>query len=468
MTAFLAIFLFLVSSLAAGEPKCNQAFFQKLNERFGKIVLGRAIQDHIITEDVLSGRIVLTLDDEYAIVCAIENAFASELKTHFLQCIQSFELPEEMRIPVEELIESIQKISHPRHERHLLQQLYKALAYWRDIPKFQHSSFLEEQLKLLRCVVKICQWEVFHPHSVRQVGFVREDCLSMDPPLAVYKFKQPWRWWKESCIWELSCLLGLSEVFMPTSSMLIQSKRVAVQPYIKPDFQANYFFPSNMIETVSFSSFLQSALGALLFSFRDGHFHNFLYRFGPQGITMVSYDNEDSFYPTTHMGIARENGKVNNLYLPVYWVFFDFPQARVPITGEAFEWLRRQAQDWDENKKDIQQYLNHPMTDCYLSEECVEWFYWRLDRLIRKIQLSKNLTVKDLLYQLVYGLRDFELNLCHRLQWPEQCITGYFSKFSESVQRRVYDQAMTQEQVDQFWMWLNDYVEYQERDGFLR
>ncbi len=289
----------------------------------------------------------------------IEEEFAESLEKRLYAEIENF-------AAADNLLMRCRELQDPKVRCKYAFELLKCLSLSRDIPSLANSSYLKEQLKFLEEIITILERD----QDPSQVNYRKISpnkghlyVLEEENPVAVFKPSQYERD-NEVAFWEISFMLGLNDISVPCTPVVLQNSLGNIQRYIKNEVDPSK--KSTRKDMITNNSFTHTSLGVLVFGLRDIHYRNMAYTSSAgKNFDIRLFDTAEAFTGNNFETGTKDDYKW--LKPPFAWVGWDYPQASAPLTKSERTTLKQLLNKW--SAEDLISFVKHPMTNFILTEK---------------------------------------------------------------------------------------------------
>ncbi len=240
----------------------------------------------------------------------------------------------------------------------------------KTIPSFSKASFYEKQVQLLTASAKaVDQQAVFrlsdYPKADGRpnIHFIYDvDTLET---FAVFKsgdFRLA-----EVLSWELGGIFGLDDVFTPSMPLTLDGAAGELQIFQKDDLATQLSYDEAMFPLVSFDSYLQCALGVLLFALEDMHNDNCYFQYCREGYIRMGLFDTLMAFGSTRFRPLNSNTDHPSLITPCNWIGWDFPQIDRKIKAKTQRRLQALVNSWEESIRDARLFFEMGLAPLNLS-----------------------------------------------------------------------------------------------------
>jgi len=190
---------------------------------------------------------------------------------------------------------------------------------------------------------------------------------------------------------DLSCLLGLDHVFLPTISYWMEDQRGVFQLFL-PNTEP---IRSKQIGSIPlfFSHYVGCALSILLFTIKDLPAKNFFWVKSSSGRYKIGMWDTEHAYDNDLFYIKKNT---QGLVIPFSWIGWDHPLYRFQCESTKCPLFSRLGSLWKERKKDVEMYFASPFCTTFLYDRETKSFFDRLDALIEVIDSETTLCMSSL------------------------------------------------------------------------
>lgn len=351
---------------------------KRFTERFGVEVVQLAKQ-----EGVLEAR-SLDPDEVYQIVEKIESTYWKKLhgfyQSQTLLCLKTKEW--------QTLFETIHSLPRTIETMSLFFALYKSLKLLETFPSLLDSDYTKYQLSLIRGRLSDLQnmrsvYEFPQAGSYPYVRFLGE-----------LVFKHQIHRAKEIGCYEMACMFGIGDVFVPSIYGFFGGQKGMMQPRMLKVIRHHRYYWFTAYRWVQWTDYLPCALGVLLFAMEDMHAGNMYYKPIDNGYFKTGFfDCVGSFIYMDFQGTNPKGDLI--LYTPYAWVGFDYPQYLYAFQEDEKKKLQKLAQKWTNIRSEIIDYMNSGFCEMFLFDHEKQNQIRRINHMIKTLQKDPK-TVEDL------------------------------------------------------------------------
>ena len=327
--------------------------------------------------------------------------------------------------------------------------IFKSLKLIAHFPSLRHSNYSNYQITMLeKMFIELENMRAIDEYpkaaSYEHVRFVGE-----------LVFKHQINRAKEIGCYELACMLGLDEVFVPSEYVFFTNRKGLIQPFIASSIPWTKRFWFTTYRWIEYSNYLFCALGVLLFALEDMHPGNMYYVPIKNGYFQSGFfDCVGSF---TCMHFHEFNGKgYRVLFTPYAWIGFDYPQYQYPFNVSDKEKLTSFAKKWINLRSEISAYMNHGLCEMFLSNHEKREMINRFDHMIHIILNENPSTVEYLHLAFSPEYKIVREKLCEFFPQHQPMYTLF-----KLIWRPEYTlEKLNEKRREEFLNWIANFLQY--------
>jgi len=412
---------------------------EKLIVRYGEKAVKKAIASKIFFVETRN----YNNKEIRQIYIGIERRFPDLLIEHYhFYFSHFFENGCEIKDRILDLYRRSCNIDTPTSRAHFLFHLVRLSTFFEEIPSLKKTLYFQKQLDLLALALKYIEKKA--PLSSYPNLASKSNVILFDDE-GVFKISSGRDC--EAMNVDLSFLLGLDHVFLPTISYWIQNQRGVLQLFLPNTERISLGLKK--IDSLSLvpSYYVGCALSILLFSISDLHARNFYWVPSASGAYEVGLWDIEFSYEMNRFA-PKEIRDIKSMSIPYSWVGWDHPLYNLQgdfthcILFDRFLFL------WESRREEIEKVLTSPFCSTFLSQKSKEDFLRCLDTLIHVMKLGKDVSVQSLHLAVLPEYNRLE-KMVHKLfpdYGPGEALFqlsgspwGWMKRFNKEEQRRYMD-----------------------------
>ncbi len=335
----------------------------------------------------------------------------------------------------------------------------------KTIPSFSKASFHEKQVQLLTASAKaIDQQDVFrladYPTAEGRpnIHFIY-DAETLET-FAVFKsgdFRLA-----EVLSWELGGIFGLDDVFTPSMPLILGGIPGELQIFQNDDVPTQLSYDEAMYPLVLFDSYLQCALGVLLFALEDMHNDNCYFQYCREGYIRMGLFDTLMAFRAPYFRPLHSNSDHPSLITPYNWIGWDFPQIDRKVKAKTQQRLLALVNSWEESIRDARRYFELGLAPLNLSVSDQTAIFKRAEQ-IRAIILHNPETTARLWHEtLVPEFPTVEKKL--KESAPAYKATWLLFRL-QWCPARVYSEWILPKRRDHLKIWIQNFLQQANRDA---